>query len=54
VSDPSNACCSRFAVREHCPHPEIFFCDLVLTGRCNGQRQCNPCPDFKEQADDQN
>lgn len=48
MSEPvQNACCYRCTLRDKCPHPEKFFCNCMEVGTCNGQRPCNPCPEFQ-------
>jgi hypothetical protein len=51
MSEIENACCYRCALRDKCPHPEVFFCNLIDLKTCDGKRQCNPCPEFKERQE---
>jgi len=47
-----NHCCYLCALRDKCPHPEKFSCNLIELGTCTGQRACVPCPEFQELTDE--
>jgi hypothetical protein len=46
-----NHCCYRCSLRDKCPHPDRFYCNLIDRGTCTGQRACVPCPDFKDASE---